>query len=103
MPTVPSRAMRREAARPGAGDRARERTPTPPPARRPELESSASDEELDKLIATTERYCVVLQTLVNTPDLEVVRTRSAGLDGGLPAFRMRKRLCGHGERCFCAS
>ena len=38
-----------------------------------ELQSSASEEDLDALIATTERYCVVLQTLANTPELRVER------------------------------
>ena len=38
-----------------------------------DLQSSASEEDLDALIATTERYCVVLQTLANTPDLSVER------------------------------
>jgi uncharacterized OsmC-like protein len=38
-----------------------------------DLESSATDEELDDLIATTERYCVVLQTLVRTPELTIDR------------------------------
>lgn len=39
-----------------------------------ELESSASDEDLDALIATTERYCVVFQTLAHAPELSVVRS-----------------------------
>src|SRR4051794_3654096 len=39
-----------------------------------ELESDASDDDLDTLITTTERYCVVLQTLANTPTLAVERT-----------------------------
>jgi uncharacterized OsmC-like protein len=38
-----------------------------------DLESSATGEELDDLIATTERYCVVLQTLVRTPELAIDR------------------------------
>jgi len=38
-----------------------------------ELESEASSEDLDSLIATTERYCVVLQTLRNSPELAVAR------------------------------
>ena len=38
-----------------------------------ELESAASDEELDALIATTERYCVVLQTLTGGPEVSVER------------------------------
>ena len=39
-----------------------------------ELESEATAEDLDALIATTERYCVVLQTLARSPDLSVART-----------------------------
>ena len=39
-----------------------------------ELESTAAADELDALVATTERYCVVLQTLVATPVLEVTRS-----------------------------
>jgi uncharacterized OsmC-like protein len=39
-----------------------------------DLTSSASDEALDELLATTERYCVVLQTLARSPKLEVSRT-----------------------------
>ncbi len=38
-----------------------------------ELESNANPEELDKLIAATERYCVVYQTLAQRPDLSVAR------------------------------
>lgn len=38
-----------------------------------ELESTATSDELDALIATTERYCVVLQTLRATPELAVSR------------------------------
>ncbi len=36
-----------------------------------ELDSTASKEELQKLIATTERYCVVYQSLAQSPALEV--------------------------------
>ena len=36
-----------------------------------ELQSPASADELRALIATTERYCVVLQTLAQTPQLSV--------------------------------
>jgi uncharacterized OsmC-like protein len=36
-----------------------------------ELESDASAEDLDALIATTERYCVVFQTLAHPPQLSV--------------------------------
>jgi uncharacterized OsmC-like protein len=38
-----------------------------------ELESDAADDDLDALIATTERYCVVLQTLAHSPELSVSR------------------------------
>jgi uncharacterized OsmC-like protein len=41
-----------------------------------ELESEASDEQLEKLQERTERYCVVLQTLSHTPDLSVSFQRS---------------------------
>ena len=36
-----------------------------------DLTSSATKDELDRMIATTERYCVVLQTLVRSPDITV--------------------------------
>jgi len=36
-----------------------------------ELDSDAPPDELEKLLATTERYCVVLQTLVHGPRLTV--------------------------------
>jgi uncharacterized OsmC-like protein len=32
-----------------------------------DLDTDASGEELDKVIATTERYCVVFQTLAHSP------------------------------------
>jgi len=35
------------------------------------LESEASDEQLATLLRLTERYCVVLQTLANSPRLTV--------------------------------
>jgi uncharacterized OsmC-like protein len=38
-----------------------------------ELDSSASDEELDALLETTERYCVVYQTLLGGVPVEVSR------------------------------
>jgi uncharacterized OsmC-like protein len=38
-----------------------------------ELSTTASPEELDALIATTERYCVVYQTLARRPELTVER------------------------------
>jgi uncharacterized OsmC-like protein len=36
-----------------------------------ELKSTASPEQLNKLIELTERYCVVLQTLRNSPPTKV--------------------------------
>jgi uncharacterized OsmC-like protein len=36
-----------------------------------DLESEASADDLDALIATTERYCVVFQTLAHSPELSV--------------------------------
>jgi uncharacterized OsmC-like protein len=41
-----------------------------------ELESDASDEEIEKLQELTERYCVVYQTLAGTQDLSVSPRRS---------------------------
>ncbi len=38
-----------------------------------DLESDASPEDLDALIETTEKYCVVLQTLAHQPALSVSR------------------------------
>ena len=40
-----------------------------------ELDSEASDEELDALLETTERYCVVYQTLAGGVPVEVSRLR----------------------------
>lgn len=42
-----------------------------------DLESPATPDELDELITTTERYCVVLQTLASSPTLEVQRRARA--------------------------
>jgi uncharacterized OsmC-like protein len=39
-----------------------------------DLQSSATAEELAALIATTERYCVVFQTLVNPPEMALTLT-----------------------------
>lgn len=36
-----------------------------------ELDTDASSEQIDSLINLTERYCVVYQSLVNTPEIEV--------------------------------
>jgi uncharacterized OsmC-like protein len=41
-----------------------------------ELESDASDEEIETLERLTERYCVVLQTLASSPSLSVSLDRS---------------------------
>lgn len=38
-----------------------------------DLDSNAPPEQLDQLIETTQRYCVVLQTLVDPPKLELSR------------------------------
>jgi uncharacterized OsmC-like protein len=39
-----------------------------------ELESSATEEELETLRKLTERYCVVLQTITSAPSVDVVLT-----------------------------
>ena len=41
-----------------------------------ELDSDATDDELDALLKTTERYCVVYQTLAGGVPLEVSRVRA---------------------------
>ena len=41
-----------------------------------ELDTDASDEELDTLLRLTERYCVVLQTLASSPTLSVLTERA---------------------------
>ncbi|HVA73326.1 MAG TPA: OsmC family protein [Acidimicrobiales bacterium] len=46
-----------------------------------ELDSTATEEQLDELIATTERYCVVYQTLRSSPQTSAVITRTGGADG----------------------
>ncbi|MCU1430689.1 MAG: OsmC family protein [Actinomycetia bacterium] len=38
-----------------------------------DLDSDATDEQLDTLMRLTERYCVVLQTLASSPDLTFTR------------------------------
>jgi uncharacterized OsmC-like protein len=40
-----------------------------------QLDTDASDEQLDTLVRLTERYCVVYQTLVNKPALAVARRK----------------------------
>ncbi len=42
-----------------------------------DLDSDASEEELDTLLRLTERYCVVYQTLARSPTLSVSRARPA--------------------------
>ena len=41
-----------------------------------ELDSNASEEQLATLLRLTERYCVVLQTLVHSPRIEVSSVRA---------------------------
>ncbi|CAN5869008.1 OsmC family protein [soil metagenome] len=43
-----------------------------------ELDSDAADEDLDALLATTERYCVVLQTLRTPPTVDTDLMRTPG-------------------------
>jgi len=38
-----------------------------------DVESDAPAEDLEKVIATTERYCVVFQTIAHPPELSVIR------------------------------
>jgi uncharacterized OsmC-like protein len=38
-----------------------------------DLDSDASDEQLDTLMRLTERYCVVLQTIAGSPTLSLAR------------------------------
>ena len=41
-----------------------------------ELDTDATEEQLDTLLKLTERYCVVFQTLAKTPALSVSRSRA---------------------------
>jgi uncharacterized OsmC-like protein len=43
-----------------------------------ELETDASDDELDTLLRLTERYCIVYQTLAGAPALTVGWARARG-------------------------
>ena len=43
-----------------------------------ELETDASQEELDTLLRLTERYCVVYQTIAGSPELSVTLATVAG-------------------------
>ena len=42
-----------------------------------EMDCDASPELLDKVVAVTERYCVVLQTIRSAPSIVVTRNKSA--------------------------
>ena len=42
-----------------------------------ELDTDATEEQLDRLLTLTERYCVVLQTLRTPPEFTLSRARSA--------------------------
>jgi uncharacterized OsmC-like protein len=44
------------------------------------LDTDASDEDVSKLIRLTERYCVVYQTLIHAPDIEVSVARASNGD-----------------------
>jgi uncharacterized OsmC-like protein len=46
-----------------------------------DVETDASDEQLDTLLRLTERYCVVLQTLADPPRLSAAIGRSAPRPG----------------------
>jgi uncharacterized OsmC-like protein len=41
-----------------------------------DLDSEASEDQLDTLIRLTERYCVVLQTIAAAPALEITCTNA---------------------------
>ena len=43
-----------------------------------ELESDASDDDLQALLTATERYCVVFQTLANPPELSLLSRSPTG-------------------------
>jgi uncharacterized OsmC-like protein len=43
-----------------------------------EVDTPADDEQLATLLKLTERYCVVLQTIVSAPEVSVSRTRTTG-------------------------
>jgi len=42
-----------------------------------DLDSDASDEQLDTLVRLTERYCVVYQTLVKSPPVTITHRTTA--------------------------
>jgi uncharacterized OsmC-like protein len=54
---------------------------------------AVSDEEVKKLGKLTERYCVVLQTLVNKPSVKV-RLAGKGEDGSGKEIVHESELCG---------
>jgi uncharacterized OsmC-like protein len=54
-----------------------------------DVESSATPEQLDRLVELTERYCVVYQTLLNAPPVSVSRSSVGGL--GLAADYDRRQ------------
>jgi len=41
-----------------------------------DLDTTATDEQLDTLLRLTERYCVVLQTLASSPELSTSLARA---------------------------
>ncbi|MDH3317156.1 MAG: OsmC family protein [Gammaproteobacteria bacterium] len=43
-----------------------------------QLDSDASEEQLESLLKLTERYCVVFQTLKNSPNIKLAPLRKAG-------------------------
>lgn len=45
------------------------------------LDTDASEEQLQSLLKLTERYCVVYQTLIKSPKIELKATRPANLPG----------------------
>lgn len=45
-----------------------------------DLETDASDEQLNTLIRLTERYCVVYQTLRGSPEIKISHRSTAGAD-----------------------
>jgi len=43
-----------------------------------QLDSDASEEQLESLLKLTERYCVVFQTVKNSPNIKLAPLRKAG-------------------------
>jgi uncharacterized OsmC-like protein len=50
-----------------------------------DLETDAPDDQVATLIRLTERYCVVYQTLLRSPEISVSRAASAAVDSGSAA------------------